>query len=66
MENKDLGNNAMKAIRAKCVDCSGGNTAEVRKCEVYDCPLWTFRMGVRPSTLKSREPELLDRNQCKQ
>lgn len=34
-----------KAIRMKCIDCSGGNMAEVRKCAVTTCPLWRFRMG---------------------
>lgn len=34
-----------KAIRLKCIDCCGGNTAEVRKCPATHCPLWRFRMG---------------------
>ena len=34
-----------KAIRLKCIDCCGGNTAEVRKCPATQCPLWRFRMG---------------------
>lgn len=34
-----------KAIRLKCIDCSGGNMAEVRKCPATNCPLWRFRMG---------------------
>lgn len=34
-----------KAIRLKCIDCCGGNTAEVRKCPATNCPLWRFRMG---------------------
>ena len=50
----------IKAIRAKCVDCSGGSTAEVRRCQVFDCPLWKYRMGVRPETLAKKRPELLD------
>lgn len=36
----------IKAIRAHCVDCSGGSTSEARKCTVIDCPLWPLRMGV--------------------
>lgn len=51
---------AMKAVRAKCVDCSGGNTAEVRRCQVFDCPLWSYRMGAKPETLAKKRPELLD------
>ena len=34
-----------KAIRLKCIDCSGGNMAEVRKCPATGCPLWRYRMG---------------------
>jgi len=33
----------LKAIRAKCLDCSGGSAQEVRKCPVKTCPLWPFR-----------------------
>ena len=32
-----------RAIRAKCLDCSGGMRAEVRDCRMKDCPLWLFR-----------------------
>ena len=34
-----------KAIRMKCLDCSGGQLAEVRKCPATNCPLWRYRMG---------------------
>ena len=33
------------AIRMKCLECQGGNSAEVRRCHISDCPLWTWRMG---------------------
>jgi hypothetical protein len=36
------------AIRANCIDCAGGNTAEVRRCAMLRCPLWPFRMGTDP------------------
>ena len=39
---------AVKAIRAKCIDCSGNNAAEARKCVAVFCALWPFRMGVSP------------------
>jgi hypothetical protein len=42
-----------RAIRAKCIDCSGGNAAEARKCVVFRCPLWPFRMGKNPFWGKS-------------
>ena len=38
----------LKAIRAKCKDCSGGDITEIRKCVVTDCPLWALRMGTVP------------------
>lgn len=38
----------IKAIRAKCLDCSGGNNAEVKFCEIDACSLWPYRMGKRP------------------
>ena len=38
----------IKAIRAKCLDCSGNNAAEVRKCVAASCALWPFRMGRNP------------------
>ena len=34
-----------KAIRLKCLDCCCGNSAEVRRCPVTNCPLWRYRMG---------------------
>jgi hypothetical protein len=46
----------LKAIRAKCIDCSGGSPSEARKCVAYKCPLWAFRMGHNPFHGKS-EPE---------
>lgn len=38
----------IKSIRAKCIECSGGNVAEVRRCHLKDCALWPYRMGKRP------------------
>ena len=35
----------IKAIRARCLDCSGGNSSEVRKCTATGCSLWPLRMG---------------------
>lgn len=35
----------MKAIRAKCLDCTCGQQVEVRLCEIKTCALWRFRMG---------------------
>lgn len=38
----------LKAIRAKCLDCSAGQPAEVRLCSSEKCPLYPYRMGRRP------------------
>ena len=38
----------IKAIRAKCLDCTGNQMKEVRHCTCFTCPLWGYRMGVRP------------------
>jgi hypothetical protein len=40
--------NPLRAVRAKCLDCCCGNTAEVRKCVATDCPLWPLRLGSNP------------------
>ena len=37
------------AIRAKCIDCSGGSKREVAKCNAYTCALHAFRFGRDPS-----------------
>lgn len=39
---------AMKAIRAKCLQCSAGQTSEIKECTVKTCALWHFRMGHAP------------------
>jgi len=38
----------LKAIRAKCLDCSCDQDSEVRNCVVPKCPLFPYRMGKRP------------------
>ena len=45
----------LKAMRAKCLDCSGGSPKEVRLCPVSNCPLWEYRFGKRPQTVRRRE-----------
>jgi hypothetical protein len=36
-------------IREKvCKPCSSANMAEVRRCGIYDCPAWAYRMGHNP------------------
>lgn len=38
----------MRAIRAKCLECSNNQFSEVRECTVKSCPLYDYRMGHRP------------------
>ena len=39
----------MKAIRAKCIECSGGSLKEVQFCVIPECALYLFRMGKNPN-----------------
>ena len=43
-------------IRSYCVWCMGGQTAEVRRCQATNCPLWPFRMGTNPFAGKTLPP----------
>jgi hypothetical protein len=38
----------LRAIRAKCLDCSAGQPSEIRKCVAFSCVLWPLRMGTVP------------------
>lgn len=38
----------LKAIRLKCLDCSGDSAEEVKKCVIPHCPLYPFRLGKHP------------------
>jgi hypothetical protein len=44
----------MKAMRAKCLDCSCYQPKEVRLCTVKTCPLWPFRRGSDPGKRRPR------------
>jgi hypothetical protein len=39
----------IKAIREKCLECSGGSRQEVRYCPITRCALWPYRLGKRPA-----------------
>ena len=38
----------IKAIRAKCRECSCNQVSEIRCCPITDCALYPYRMGHRP------------------
>lgn len=45
--------NPVKAIRAFCLDCCGGNSYEVRECTAREkCALYPFRLGKNPFRTK--------------
>lgn len=52
--------NPRTAIRAKCVECSGGMLKEVAECPVTSCALHPFRMGENPFNKKTRERLMRD------
>lgn len=43
MRNHPSPDALLVAIRAKCLDCSGGMRKEVTGCKLKDCPLWPYR-----------------------
>jgi len=43
MKNRVL--RPLKAIRAKCLDCSNNQPSEVRRCVIDNCALFTYRFG---------------------
>lgn len=48
----------LRAIRAKCLECSGGSYAEVTACPVTGCALYSYRSGHRPKTAEGKRREL--------
>ncbi len=54
----------LAVIRAKCLDCCGEQTEEVRRCRAYACPNWPYRMGANPfRTVKLTEEDLAKRRE---
>ena len=52
----------IKAIRAKCLDCTCNQLQESRECTVKNCPLHPYRMGRRPNDKEIIEYEKLKEN----
>ena len=44
--------NPVKAIRAKCMDCTCGSAKEVELCPIVKCPVHAFRLGRNPYRTK--------------
>ena len=54
----------LRAIRRHCLDCADGNAKYVLWCTQDGlhaglCPLWPYRLGVRPATAYAKFPALL-------
>src|SRR5262249_49447468 len=47
------GATALRAIKRRCLDCSGHSKADVRNCKFTDCDLWPFRRGKTPNRVLS-------------
>jgi hypothetical protein len=61
IERKLVSASGLKAIRKRCIDCSGANDAEVRVCaygpdHAAPCALHPFRLATNPF-LAPRSPE---------
>lgn len=39
----------LKAIRAKCRECSNNQLSEIRDCLIPECALYPFRRGKNPN-----------------
>lgn len=57
MPDNPLITSPIKAIRAKCLDCSGDSAKEVKLCTVENCPLYPFRFGKNPFHSRARVSE---------
>jgi len=44
----------MKAIRHKCMNCSGFSYREVKLCPIKHCPLFPYRFGKRPAKMSNQ------------
>ena len=43
----------VKAIRAFCLECSGGSRKDLAECTAKDCTLYPFRFGKNPYYMAS-------------
>jgi hypothetical protein len=57
-EFHDKGGTALKAIRRRCMDCSGGSQVTANACTASDCDLHKFRRGKNPNFKISEERRL--------
>jgi len=43
-----------KAVKAKCLDCSGNSVTNVKECPAKDCSLWPYRFGEQPNLFPNK------------
>jgi len=60
--SKVIGLNRRKAIRERCLNCSGWLSREVTNCSFTECSLFPFRSGRGPQNAKDRSKAI--RNYC--
>lgn len=58
-EAKARARNPVTSIRAKCIDCTGGELATVRECTFTGCGLYPYRFGGDPYRGKPKPPDYL-------
>lgn len=44
----------IQAIRKKCLECCCNSYKSIAKCLLIDCPLYPYRMGMRPETYEKK------------
>lgn len=47
------------AIKAYCMDCSGGEIWEISNCHVKDCPLYSYRGYIRAVKKAINKPRVV-------
>lgn len=53
-----IGLNRRKAVRERCLNCSGWSHKEVTNCIFKDCPLFPFRSGQGKQNAKARSKSI--------
>jgi hypothetical protein len=48
----------LRVIRTNCIECVGGSEAEVRRCRMWWCPFWPYRMASNPFAAPKTEAQL--------
>lgn len=57
MEEINSKANLWRAIRAKCVACSGGSGVEADACDLKGCPLLPYRFGIPKNKVPAERME---------